>query len=217
MQKVKKIEANNFYVFSGRSNANSCFIEKIIHAKKFLIYANFFLKSYLSIYDYIITKDGWSMVVKIKSSKQIRKSSKSEDIEIWKIISEQVRLFLSIFVRVTNKKKGRTGCLVHSGYERFRFESKSEAIEYISRLRKQQVAFYSKKKKYRSLKTHYTIPMKIAKGSIFLCSKDIRKMRKEKLKFSEVIDFVDLRDLVALNKVNIPAADPILYKNPTPI
>ena len=216
MQKLKKIKANGFYVFHGKSNANSCFIEKIIHAKKFLIYANYFLKDYLSIYDYIITKEGWSMVVKIKSKKHLL-TEEIEGSEVWSIISERIRLFLSTFVRVTNKEKGRTGCLVHSGYERYYFESKNEALDYISRIRKQQIKFYSKKKKYRSLKTHYVISVNNAKGSIFLCSKEIRKLKKEVAEFADVIDFIDLQKLVVQKMVNstLNLHHPSKFLNPT--
>ena len=203
MKKIKKIEANGIYVFQGKANANSCFIEKLGHAKSFLIYANYFLKGYLTIFDYIITRDGWSMVVKVKNSKQIGNLCEGIDSDIWSIVSERVRLFLSTFVRVTNREKGRTGCLVHSVFEKYFFESKEEALNYISRMRKQQIKFYSKKKKYRSLKTHYTISVGVVgQGSVFLCSKYVRDVKKGVLEFSEVLGFVDLTDLVVEKLVN---------------
>jgi len=51
MEKIKKVETGHFYLFQGHSNANSCFIEKLQHAKTFLLYANYFLNGYLKIYD----------------------------------------------------------------------------------------------------------------------------------------------------------------------
>lgn len=202
MKKLKEVQATGFYVFKGRSNANSCFIEKLCHARKFLLYANYFLKNYLVIYDYLISKDGWSMVVKVNNQKQIHKATGNNEEVIWRIISERVRLFLSTFVRVTNKEKGRTGCLVHSGYERYFFDNKEEALKYISDLRNKQIKFYSRKKKYRSLKTHYRISSDVSKGSIFLCSKELLKKKREVLEFSEIFDFVDLTKLVVEEFVN---------------
>ena len=201
MKKVKQIRPNEFYIFKGRSNANSCFIEKLIHAKQFLIYANYFLRGYLKIYDYIITKDGWAMIVKIKRKEMILNSGQLEVEEIWRIVSERIRLFLSTFVRVTNNEKGRTGCLVHSGYERFYFERLGEAMEYIDKMRNQQIKLYSKKKKYRSLKTHYRISSAVAKGSIFLCSKDLRKKSFDRRVLGEVFDFIDLKKLLVQKMV----------------
>ena len=203
MENLNRIQANGFYVFSGRANANSCFIEKISHAKKFLVYANHFLKGYLVIYDYIITRDGWTMVVKIKLDQKIKNNnSKSKD-EVWRVISERMRLFLSTFVRVTNKQKGRTGCLVHSSYQRSFFLSLKEATSFLEKIRTQNIKHYAKKKKYRGLKTHYKISKKKGQGSVFLCSKEIRKVKKEISKSFEVIDFKGLTNLVLQKMINL--------------
>lgn len=199
MKKIKKIKENGIYIFTGRANANSCFIEKINHAKKFLIYANYYLKDYLSVYDYIITKDGWSIVVKIKSTAKSDRVIGGIEVEIWRLISERMRLFLSTFVRVTNRDKGRTGCLVHSSFDKYEFENKKDALFYIEKIRNQKIKFYSKRKKYRGVKTHYKISKLISKGSIFLCSKEVRRVNKKEVEFVELIDFVDLRKLVVEN------------------
>ena len=202
MKKTTKTQANGFYLFSGRANANSCFIEKILHAKQFLLYANYFFKGSLSIYDYIITKDGWTILVKIKSVDSFTDSNFNRPEDIWKVISERVRLFLSTFVRVTNKEKGRTGCLVHSGYERYFFETLQEAKECIEGIRKQQLKLYSKKRKYRGLKTHYQIPSCVGKGSVFLCSRDVRREEYWGKKAGEVFKFIDLTDLVVQKMID---------------
>lgn len=200
MKKVTKVEANGFYVFSGRSNANSCFIERLSHAKVFLIYANYFLKEYLTIHEYLINKDGWTMIVKIKSKNTILHFTNQTTHHIWKIISERVRLFISTFVRVTNKSKGRTGSLVHSEYERYYFDTLKESKEFIDKIRTQQIKFYSKKK-YRGLKTHYKVPKKLGKGSIFLCSRDLKLIHRESHVLGEVFEFVDLPKLVTENLI----------------
>ena len=202
MKKVKKVKLNGFYVFQGRSNANSCFIEKIIHAKQFLLYGNHFLKGYLSIYDYVITRDGWVLVVKIKNKTHFGSSQVNDEERIWRTISEKMRLFLSTFVRVTNRSKGRSGSLVHSSYERYCFGTLNEAKVYIESIRKQQIKMYSKKKKYRSLKTHYKISSRIGKGSIFLCSRDVRKKGFEAKRMGEVFDFIDVTKTVLLKMID---------------
>lgn len=214
MKKIKKLQENGFYIFTGQSNANSCFIEKIIHARKFLVYANYFLLNYISIYDYLITKNGWTLLVKIKYKKN---NEINELDEVWRVISERMRLFLSTFVRVTNKQKGRTGCLVHSSYERYYFESKKEAMCYIAKIRNQKIKHYSKRKKYRGLKTHYKISINKIKGSIFLCSKEVRRKKTKMMDFVEVLELNSLRDLVVEKFVDytINSHFPIITPNPT--
>jgi len=207
MKVIKEIKPNGIYVFSGRSNANSCFIEKLIHAKSFLVYANYFLKGYLKIYDYLITMDGWVMVVKINSKQSILQLNYDGQIEVRKLISERMRLFLSTFVRVTNNEKSRTGALVHSSYNRFCFESKTEALIFIDKLRKQQLKLYSGRKKYRGLKTHYKIDSQVGKGSIFLCSRDLMKTNIKLNNIGEVLNFLDfensvLQKMIDFTKIN---------------
>ena len=196
MQKTKEIQADGLYIFSGRSNANSCFIEKLSHGKQFMIYANYYLKGYLSIKDYVINKDGWTMIVKIGSKKILADRITKQNKEVWKIISERMRLFLSTFVRVTNKEKSRTGCLVHSSYERMYFESMSEAKLLMQRIRNQQLKIYSGKKKYRAIKMHYRISGTTGNGSIFLCSKNMKKKGDSQRNLGKVFDYTRLNDLV---------------------
>ena len=197
MNKIKKVHPNGFYIFCGKANANSCFIEKISHAKQFLIYANYFLKSHLTIYDYVINRDGWTIVVKIKrSNKNIANDA------VWKVISERMRLFLCTFVRVTNRQKGRTGCLVHSSYERYYFETLKEAMSCIEKIRNQNIKNFAGKKKYRGLKSHYKISPKMGKGSVFLCSKELRKVKRKFFKKLEVFNFIDLKKVVVQKMIN---------------
>jgi len=175
MKKIKEIAGDQFYIFTGRSNANSCFIEKLSHGHTFLRYANYYLKDYIKVYDYIITRDGWAMALKINSKESILQISNKEDWPIWKIISEQVRKFLGTFVQLTNREKGRSGCLVHSSYEKYYFHSMEEAIAVINDMRQQRSRLYNGRKRYRGLKFHYRISKSVGKGSIFICSRDIRR------------------------------------------
>jgi len=198
MKEVQNVQANGFYIFSGRANANSCFIEKIGHAKQFLIYANYFLKGHLKIFDYVINRDGWVMVVKIMKSESNQEITGDE---VWRRVSERMRLLLSTFVRVTNKQKGRTGCLVHSSFKRYRFERLDEAMIYLEKIRNKNFRLYAGRKKYRGLKTHYKIDKKVRNGSIFLCSKDVGKVKRRFFVEREVFEFIDLRKLVVKNMI----------------
>ncbi|MDA9773997.1 hypothetical protein N9B82_03480 [Saprospiraceae bacterium] len=202
MEKIRKISANGFYMFKGRSNANSCFIEKVSQGELFLTYANFYLKEYLVVYDYVINQDGWVLIVKINSKEQLEILDKKFGGEVWRIISERMRLFLGTFVQVTNASKRRTGSLVHSPYERFHFDNLKEAMTVINKIRQQQIKIYNGRKKYRGLKLHYRISKSIGKGSIFLCSRDVCRKNVNTLKFAEMLSFNRLSQLVVAKLIN---------------
>jgi len=153
------------------------------------------------VYDYIINRDGWMLLVKIHSEKMIADQENKKSLPIWKIISERMRLFLSTFVRVTNNSKGRTGCLVHRSYERIYFESYQEAKELIRKIKNQQIKLYNGRKRYRGLKSHYRISGRLGKGSIFLCSKDLKKGELKKGN-AGVFDFIGLKNIVLQKLVN---------------
>lgn len=198
MIKIKKVSAKGYYLFQGKASANSSFIEDLEEGNQFIIRANYYFKGYLKIHDYLLTQDGWSFIVKINSANSIKKliSLNNDEVfdsdEIWRIISERMRIFLSTFVKFTNKKQGRTGSKVHSTYERFMFETLKEAKSYIEKLRKGLIKQCQSRKKYRAIKSHYKISKKLGNGSIFLSSGKLSKRIekcKEKLKVLEIKGF----------------------------
>ena len=209
MRKIKQIGANGFYIFHGEVAANSNFIETLDEAKQFLIYANFFLKDYLTVYEYVITRHEWHMIVKLNSKEDLLACDTSgeggefEDDMVWRIVSERMRLFLSNYVRCVNRMRGRSGTLVHSSYQRYYFETLTEAKTVIDSIRKQSFRFYRRKRKYRGLKKHYKIPRKLGRGSIFLCSRELKKEDKVGRNFLENQYLNGLEDLVLSNLINL--------------
>ncbi len=183
MIRIKKIVPKGIFVFQGKASANSSFIEDLREAKKFIILANHYLKGYLKIHEYLLTQDGWIMIVRIKSKKAILRTHHLSGVdidrnEIWRIISERMRILLSTFVKFTNKKQGRTGSKVHSSYERYLFEDLEEALDYIQRIRAGLIRLGQTKRKYRSIKSHYLISEKLGRGSIFISSRKLKKRVK---------------------------------------
>jgi len=200
MIEIKEIRAEQVYVFSGLANANSCFIETVEQGKIFLKYANYYLNGYLKVYDFIINSEGWVLVVKINSKEKILKKYKKNKIEIWRIISERMRLFLSTFVSVSNRLKGRTGCLVHSTYERYYFESIIEAKNIIKSIREQNIRLYNGIDKYKPCEEHYEVENAIGKGSIFL-SKKVGKTSDERSSLGHEVLFAWELTLSVLEKM----------------
>lgn len=199
MKQTNETHPLGFYIFESRVSANSNYIENLEEASKLLTYINYYLKDFLVVHDYLISRHGIQLAVKLRSSDEItkaykvkRKSDKKKNLDIWKIISERIRLCLSTYVRVINFDRNRTGVLVHSSYRKYYFETKEEAMTHLDKMRKQQVKIYQRKKKYRGSKTHYKIDHSVGKGSIFLCSKELRNERRKNSNYQQKSDLTDL-------------------------
>ncbi len=189
MIKIKKTVAGGLYIFQGKASGNSSFIEDLHEARQFILSANHYLKGYLKIHEYLLDQHGWVFIVRIHSLKKLRRTlsiDKTDELDpqlVWRIISERMRILLSNFVKFTNKKQRRTGSKVHSSYERFLFESLREAEAYLEMMRRGKIRLYQSRKKYRAKKSHYKVPKKWGKGSIFINSsvrrRKVKSLRKK--------------------------------------
>lgn len=200
MIKTKRIYANGFYIFQSKVAANSNYIESLKEAKRLMTYARYFLKDHLIIHDYVINASGWQMAVQINSDLHLSNSNKES--ELWREISEKVRLFLSTYVRGVNFSRKRTGVLVHSNYSKYYFESLEEALGHLDKMRKQQVRLYQRNKKYRGIKYHYQIDKTIEKGSIFLCSRALSRSEDQVKINKENVVLWGLPNLVGIDLIN---------------
>ena len=118
---IKQMQADRLYLIEGTSVANSPFFESEADCKLFLSLADKYLAGYMLINCFQNSRDGWVMIVTTKSAKAIRtayenrrKQSKKckEDCahhEIWRMLSDQIRIMLSTYVKATNENTGRTG------------------------------------------------------------------------------------------------------------
>lgn len=188
MKKSKEMRAGCLYMFKSIACSNTVYFEALDNTKSFLQIANQHLKEYLHIHEYMLCKDGWVFIARLKSKENIqmayakkRKKYKKppKEIAVWKIISEQVRLFIAKYVTHYNAITKREGVLVKRPYERYYFETLSEAKRVIKRIRRRLVGLQQGKKMYRAKKGHYRIPKKLGKGGIYLSSKRRRRVEGE--------------------------------------
>lgn len=184
MKKTKKMRAKCLYLFKSTACSNTVYYEELNHAKNFLQLAQQHLKEYLYIHEYMLCQDGWVFLARLKSEKQIQKAYANKrkkykklpkEMPVWKIVSEQIRLFIASYVTQYNQSTGREGGLVKRVYERYYFETKQEAKRVIQGIRRRVIGIQQAKKMYRPKKGHYRIPKKLGKGGIFLSSR--RKKR----------------------------------------
>lgn len=191
MKKIKEIEAGNLYVFQGKCSASSSMFRNLEEAQYFLAKANKRFAGYLIIKDFVLQQEGWTLLCQIERENSIRiayadarkrsKKAKAACLltETWRIVSEQFRHFLSQYVKYVNKLENRSGVLVHSSFERFYFESLTEAEEYIEVIREQEIDLGQKTPKHGVLSRHWNIKEGETCGSVFLCSKDQEGFRKK--------------------------------------
>lgn len=203
MKKLKKMRPGCLYLFKSMACSNTVYYEQLNDAKQFLVLANQHLKDYLYIHEYMLCKDGWVFLGRLKSKdtinraytkKRQRKNKMFKQLPVWKIISEQMRLFIAEYVTEYNGATGREGSLVRRPYQRYCFDTVQEAKRMIGRLRRRVVGLQQAKKMYRAKKGHYRIPEKLGKGGIYLSS------RREKRQGGKVGDLLNMVVFQRLSK-----------------
>ncbi len=160
MKNTNEIETGNYYLFESLSSAHSIYFkseEEISIFKKLLLR---YLSSYVDVHRIFIDRNGYQVLVRVKQRRTIRrnyikyceKAKKVINLEFisnpWKLISESMRIFKSIYVRSINRIRGREGVLVKHRYKRYLFESVKEYEGYIkmmesgARIRSQKLDEY---------------------------------------------------------------------------
>lgn len=149
MIQLKEMTAKGFYLLEGKASANTLTFEDKLETDFFRNLINKRLSKYLIIKEYCLKPDGWLLIVKIRDKRTIMKNyqkerststSKKEGYqEVWRILSEKMRLCLSHYSRWANQKRGREGRLVKNEYKRYLFESTQEALDKIEEMRGNKV------------------------------------------------------------------------------
>lgn len=177
------MQANHIYLIRGASTASSAFFEGVHDCKVFLELADRFLSNYLRITCFQNNRDGWAMIIATKSEAEIKRAylarracSKKckkdyEYSEVWRMLSDQIRIFLSTYVRTTNFSSGRSGAKVRRRYERFVFESEEEAMTARASLESEYYNLEQPCKKYRPRKKSHQMRKKLLRKSVYASSR----------------------------------------------
>ena len=181
MQRIKELQSEGLYAIEINSSANSALVEKVYQAKKLLQLVNTRLSGFAKVYDYLVSNDSLFLVIQICESETVHKnylnnrnsSNKAnrtlDHKEIWRIISEQFRHLISMYVKWFNRDTGRSGSMVKKNYDRFYFEDVNEAEDYLSKMKRESIERNQKQKKYRPSKRVNSLLKRMKKGMIFLC------------------------------------------------
>lgn len=219
MLKVKKMQAGHYYMIRGSSTANSSFFERESDCKLFLTFADRYLGGYMKITCFQNNRDGWAMLIATRSTGVIKrayrrrralslKCNKAFELEeVWQILSDQVRIFLSTFVKAINQRRGREGGMVRCRYERFVFEDEVEASRMRDLLESEYYLQAQPLKRYRPSKKLCDLRRKLFRTSIYLSSallRDAGKARQLGLRCLDVGLFATdvVRQLILRTKIH---------------
>lgn len=170
MKAIQQMQAGKIYLIESTASANSVYFETDDLSKLFFRYCDYYLKDYLHVEEYVLNKNGWAMLIKVKSGQTIRKyyeaveAARKSKVEhskhkkpkaIWRILSERVRLFISTYVKLSNHRLEREGTLVRRNYGRYEFEDLDAAKQYVSKIRNDQHEMQQSNKKYRGFAEHF--------------------------------------------------------------
>lgn len=194
MKQIKEMQANSIYLLKGECGANSVFFENKKEAKLFTNLVDYYLHDYAEVNSFQNSKDGWILIITLKSENKIKeayrkrreksKKCKSECTfeEVWRIISEQIRILLSCYVKTTNARNEREGGKVKSSYKRHYFDNLEEAIKVMQEMEEQEIDQSQPKARYRGVKALFRITKEALKNSVYFGCKYLR----ERLKWEEL-------------------------------
>lgn len=161
MKHTYHLKPNGFYLFESLSAANSIFFEKEEEIQLFKSLLNRYLKNYLTIHKIYIDITGYQLIVKIKQKRTLLKNYKEDCLkkgkapkmefilEPWRIISEKMRVFKSIYVKAVNKLRGREGVMVKHCYKKYYFETEHEYESYVEEMEKGKSIESQKNKRFQ--------------------------------------------------------------------
>lgn len=187
MKQIKKMHSGNIYMIQGECGANSVFFENEGEAKLFLHLVDHYLSEYVEINNFQNSKDGWILIITVRSEEDVFSAyQKRRDLskkckpefkfeEIWQILSDQIRILLSCYVKTTNNKNGRQGGKVKSSYRRYYFENIEEAVEKMNQMESQEVDQCQPRKKYQGDKSLFDFSESQLRDNVYMCCRKIRE------------------------------------------
>ena len=148
MQATKTLQAGGFYLWKSLSSGNSAYFESKQEIDLFKRLFHRYLIGYVEIYKIYISSEGYELMVRLKSGSVLRRVYTRENnkrgrvsrlafiIEPWRIVSERIRIFHSVYVKAVNKIRERKGVLVQQKYSRYYFSGEQEFQEYVEDMEK---------------------------------------------------------------------------------
>lgn len=138
MKSTIELKESGYYVIESIASAKSCYFETDKEAQIFKTLLSRYLEKYVEIHKIYLSSEGYQVLLRVRMKETIlrnyrkccKRRNKVEKAmmlkEPWRIVSEQMRQFKSLYVKTVNKLRGRKGVLVQSRYRRYYFEQEEE-------------------------------------------------------------------------------------------
>lgn len=146
MKNTLELQPGAYYLFESLSSGSSCYFETDQEIEYFKNLFDRYLGKYILSHKMYFSTEGYHILVRIRDRKTIRDHYKKTCLrrgkaiqnifikELWRVVSEQMRIFMSVFVKAVNRLRDRQGVLVQSRYKRYYFESREEFERYIQEM-----------------------------------------------------------------------------------
>lgn len=165
MKEIKEIQPKGYYVFESLASGNSCYFESEQEIEIYVSLFKRYISKFVKVHKMYLSAEGYQISLKVRGTGVLikeyeklcgkrRKEAKSEFLEEpWKIVSEQIRVFHSVYVKKVNAIRGRKGVLVQRNYTRYSFESVEEYELYMEKMDQKEEIVPQERERYRVKKS----------------------------------------------------------------
>ncbi len=161
MKRISTYEPGGYYVFESTSCGRNCYFENSKEIALFERLLKRYLSNYVLVHKLYTSSQGYHLVIKVRTEKTLlnhyinKIQSTGKAIvskfkkEPWRIVSEQVRIFHSVYAKLVNKLRGRQGGLVQSRFKKYHFSSKEEFEKYVKQMDKGKEVESQRNERYK--------------------------------------------------------------------
>jgi hypothetical protein len=165
MIETYKFEAGGYYLFESLAGSRSCYFESDEELDHFRMLFRRYMLKYVDLHKMHVSSEGYQLLLRVKSKAILKRQYKNEcekkekkaiqkylD-EPWRIVSEKMRVFHSVYVKAINKMRDREGVLVQKSYKRYYFSEVEQFESYIEKIANQKDIVGQRNNRYRVSKT----------------------------------------------------------------
>lgn len=144
MKKTHEMKSGGYYMIESIATARSCYFESEEEIERFRKLFRRYLSAFVEIHKMYLSSEGYQILLRMRGADSLRKiyikqcEKRGKAIKIsfidepWRIVSEQMRIFHSVYAKWVNGVRRRSGGLVKERYSRYYFDSYDEYCEYKS-------------------------------------------------------------------------------------
>ena len=202
-----KLQADSLYFILSESTAKTLYFQKRANIEAMHLKIKQHMLPVMDVLDYMFVGKGLLLMVRTKSEHIIKdyynriQTAKKKAIrfdQASQIISEQIRLALSVSAKRTNKQNRRSGHLVHSNFDRALIADLESAELVMTRMRARAIKLCRQGRQYKADMRNWNRDRLLkTEGDVYLCTKkrlDREERRQAWMKEKNSL-FLDLEEI----------------------